>query len=241
MKKPFILFFIPGMSPSEEARDEATALQGKGVQIGFRNLRHVDQAATRLETCDGVAGEVPANYAERFPKAEEVAEKFADEYAAYMDGLDKASGGVINTPDIDNPSTQRVEKTLADYGYSDGEYVYCEGVSPCSNHDAIWEANGQPYGPNNVRSYKFDAPGQRANMHHEDAQKEFAAGNVIILDKSDVRVDFIDYIKSEAGQAYAATEQGVKDLAHYEIDAQGNDIVKTPAPVNQAPAGFGSN
>ena len=68
MKPSKILFFINGMAPTVHDRIEAEAL---GAQICYRNAHHVPTDPHALEECDGVAGEVPQIYADKYPAAED--------------------------------------------------------------------------------------------------------------------------------------------------------------------------
>ncbi len=67
MKLAKILFFVDGNAPSPE--DFLAASEMKAT-VMFRNARHVPSEPHSLEICDGVAGKVPAIYAEKFPTAE---------------------------------------------------------------------------------------------------------------------------------------------------------------------------
>ena len=77
MKPAKILFFVKGVSPTPEDFEEASKLQ---AQVVFRNAQAVPAEGT-LEECDGVAGHVPAPYAE-LPKAEEAIKAHAAKLAA---------------------------------------------------------------------------------------------------------------------------------------------------------------
>lgn len=65
-----ILFFVAGVAPS--AKDYAAA-EKLGANVSFRNANAVP-AEGALEQCDGVAGAVPARYAEAYPTAAEALE-----------------------------------------------------------------------------------------------------------------------------------------------------------------------
>ena len=77
MKPAKILFFVKGVSPTPEDFEEASKLQ---AQVVFRNAQAVPAEGT-LEQCDGVAGHVPAPYAE-LPTAEEAIKAASDKLAA---------------------------------------------------------------------------------------------------------------------------------------------------------------
>lgn len=72
-KQPKILYFIAASSPTEEEMADAETLVG--AKVMFRNFEFVDATSPSMEDCDGVAGDVPANYAAKFPPAEEVLEE----------------------------------------------------------------------------------------------------------------------------------------------------------------------
>ena len=77
MKPAKILFFVQGVAPTAEDFEAASKLT---AQVVFRNAQAVP-AEGALEECDGVAGAVPAPYAE-LPTAEEAIAKKAEEIAA---------------------------------------------------------------------------------------------------------------------------------------------------------------
>ena len=77
MKPAKILFFVQGVSPTPEDFEEASKLK---AQVVFRNASAVP-AEGALEECDGVAGHVPAPYAE-LPAAEEAIKAHAAKLAA---------------------------------------------------------------------------------------------------------------------------------------------------------------
>ena len=60
-----VLFFIVGATPSKEQRSEALNF---GPHVGFRNTHYVD-VNEPCEDCNAVYGEVPRNYAAKFPWA----------------------------------------------------------------------------------------------------------------------------------------------------------------------------
>lgn len=66
MKPAKILYFVEGVAPTPEDFEAASKMT---AQVVFRNAQAVP-AEGALEECDGVAGAVPAPYAE-LPNAEE--------------------------------------------------------------------------------------------------------------------------------------------------------------------------
>lgn len=80
MKPAKILFFIDGNTPTPE--EYAAAVELNAQQIMFRNARAVPSEPHSLEICDGVAGKVPALYAEAFPDAQAAIAKKAAELKA---------------------------------------------------------------------------------------------------------------------------------------------------------------
>ena len=77
MKPAKILFFVDGVAPTQEDYEAASKLT---AQVVFRNARAVPSEGA-LEECDGVAGHVPAPYAE-LPAAEEAIKAHAAKLAA---------------------------------------------------------------------------------------------------------------------------------------------------------------
>lgn len=77
MKPAKILYFVDGVAPTPEDYQAAAALS---AQVSFRNARAVP-AEGSLEKCDGVAGCVPASYA-NLPTAEEAIEAHTAKLAA---------------------------------------------------------------------------------------------------------------------------------------------------------------
>ena len=77
MKPAKILYFVDGVSPTPEDFEAASKMQ---AQVVFRNAQAVPAEGT-LEECDGVAGHVPAPYAE-LPEAEEAIKTVSDKLAA---------------------------------------------------------------------------------------------------------------------------------------------------------------
>lgn len=72
MKPAKILFFVDGHAPKPEDFQAAAEM---AATVVFRNARAVPSEPHSLEICDGVAGKVPALYAEKFPTAEEAISK----------------------------------------------------------------------------------------------------------------------------------------------------------------------
>lgn len=70
-KYPKIIFFIKGSVPKPE---DAEAAEKLGFNVVFRNALFVDDGGAP-EACDGVAGAIPAKYAD-FPKAEDALASF---------------------------------------------------------------------------------------------------------------------------------------------------------------------
>lgn len=77
MKPAKILFFVNGVSPTPEDFEAAAKLP---AQVSFRNAQAVP-AEGSLEDCDGVAGCVPAPYADK-PTAEDAIKAVSDKLAA---------------------------------------------------------------------------------------------------------------------------------------------------------------
>lgn len=77
MKPAKILYFVNGVSPTPEDFEAAAKLP---AQVSFRNAQAVP-AEGSLEDCDGVAGCVPAPYADK-PTAEEAIKAVSDKLAA---------------------------------------------------------------------------------------------------------------------------------------------------------------
>lgn len=67
LKRAKILFFIDGPAPSNEDFAKAGEM---AATVVFRNARAVPSEPHSLEMCDGVAGKVPAIYADKYPDAE---------------------------------------------------------------------------------------------------------------------------------------------------------------------------
>lgn len=77
MKPAKILFFVDGVAPTPEDYEAASKLT---AQVSFRNAQAVP-AEGSLEDCDGVAGCVPAPYADK-PTAEDAIKAVSDKLAA---------------------------------------------------------------------------------------------------------------------------------------------------------------
>lgn len=69
-KFPRILFFIAATMPTAEDFDAADEM---GPNVSFRNASMVSTEGA-LENCDGVAGQVPQRYADKFLSAREAIE-----------------------------------------------------------------------------------------------------------------------------------------------------------------------
>jgi len=109
MKPAKILFFVQGVAPTAEDFEAASKLT---AQVVFRNAQAVP-AEGALEECDGVAGAVPAPYAE-LPTAEEAIAKKAEEIAALAKKVGdepapkapaKAQSKPANAPQAGKPAT----------------------------------------------------------------------------------------------------------------------------------------
>ena len=72
--KAKILFFIADMIPSLEESEAAAKLD---ANVHFRNASRVPSTGN-LEICDGVAGVVPASYANAFESAENAIQRRAE-------------------------------------------------------------------------------------------------------------------------------------------------------------------
>lgn len=92
LKTPKILYFVAGYAPT--AADLIVALD-LGVGVQYRNSTKIN-AEDPCEPCDGVAGDVPAQYAEKFPDATEVVE-------AYREGLTAARERMGETGAVREP------------------------------------------------------------------------------------------------------------------------------------------
>lgn len=257
MKKPFILFFIAGMAPTIFDREEANKLSEKGVQLAFRNaeLTNKSPLAKDANECNGVAGSytylntetneevsvnnIPENYADHYADAYEVAEAFAQDNAEALATANGAAGNIATDKTPEVSGSGKDEFSLVNFGYGDGEYVYCEAQAACDNHNQIWPATGQPLGPDNERSYVFTGKGERKSIHPEDAVHEFEAGNVTILDKAEVVTDMNRHLASEEGQAWLATPAGQEWAASAEGQVYEFTNPGPGAPVvAPAPSGF---
>lgn len=63
-----ILFFVPAGRVNDSHKADATALStATGKRVVFRNSSLARSTGENPEPCDGVAGDVPDNYAARFP------------------------------------------------------------------------------------------------------------------------------------------------------------------------------
>jgi len=257
MKKPFILFFIAAMAPTVFDREEANKLSEMGVQVGFRNAGLTDRSKLKEDAneCNGVSGSytyidpetneevsvnnIPENYADHYEDGMTVAKKFQVENETAASIANANAGGVSTDKEPEKVDGSKKEFSLIDYGYGDGESVYCEAQVACNNHNEIWPATGQPYGANNERSYEFTAKGERKSIHPEDAVREFEIGNVTILDKNQSVIDMNNHLASPEGQAWLTTPAGqswaaTPEAQAYEFTNPGPEV----APVAPAPTGF---
>ena len=100
MKPAKILFFVDGVAPTPEDYEAASKLT---AQVVFRNARAVPPEGA-LEECDGVAGHVPAPYAE-LPTAEEAIEAHAAKLAALADKVGDAPAPKAPAKPANAPAT----------------------------------------------------------------------------------------------------------------------------------------
>lgn len=77
MKQIRILYFIKGPMPNTKQEAEAASMH---AHVMFRNALHIGEDS-RLEECDGVAGEIPASYS-KLPSFNEAIAKRDEEIAA---------------------------------------------------------------------------------------------------------------------------------------------------------------
>jgi len=97
MRSPKILYFIKGTLPSDEAYDIA---DGLGTNVAFRNVDFIVDT-NALEDCDGVAGEVPAAYAKKYPTAEKALKQFKVERKRTADEKKaKRENNEVNSHDL---------------------------------------------------------------------------------------------------------------------------------------------
>lgn len=83
-KYPRILFFVASVMPTDEDFANAEKL---GPNVAFRNASMIPEEGA-LELCDGVAGLVPARYAETYPTAEDAIGEYEAEREARAAKLD---------------------------------------------------------------------------------------------------------------------------------------------------------
>jgi len=83
MKPAKIIYFVSGHHPTSEQFEEAAEIRGHVV---FRNAHKVP-AGGALEECDGVAGDVPQVYADKYPGHEEAIEKHAAKLKAQRERI----------------------------------------------------------------------------------------------------------------------------------------------------------
>lgn len=94
MKPAKILFFVDGHAPKPEDFQAAAEM---AATVVFRNARAVPSEPHSLEICDGVAGKVPALYAEKFPTAEEAISKKKAELKALSSKVGDSPAPKANT------------------------------------------------------------------------------------------------------------------------------------------------
>lgn len=87
-KYPRILFFVASVMPTAE---DFAAAELLGPNVAFRNASAVPNDGA-LEECDGIAGKVPARYAEKYPTAEEAIAAYEAEREARAAKLDGSKG-----------------------------------------------------------------------------------------------------------------------------------------------------
>ena len=100
MKPAKILFFVDGVAPTPEDYEAASKMT---AQVVFRNARAVPSEGA-LEECDGVAGHVPAPYAE-LPTAEEAIEAHAAKLAALAEKVGDAPAPKAPAKPANAPAT----------------------------------------------------------------------------------------------------------------------------------------
>lgn len=102
-KYPRILFFVASVMPTAE---DFAAAERLGPNVAFRNASAVPNDGA-LEQCDGVAGQVPARYAEKFPTAEDAIAEYEAEREARAAKLDggKAETKATPAPTAAKPAT----------------------------------------------------------------------------------------------------------------------------------------
>lgn len=145
MKPPKILFFLRGMSPTDDEQADVDELRAAGAQVSLRNSQHIAEDH-RPEECDGVAGVRPAN-AHRYIKAGvkfagEVLEKLKDERAkrAALVGDKPAVPADPNAPPASDAGQQ------PDGGTSDDAKQAATATKPAtaaksSGKPAAWKPN----------------------------------------------------------------------------------------------------
>lgn len=65
-KKSKVLFFIVGPVPTEADKAAAAAIENKTIRVMFRNASAIGDGDA-VESCDGLAGKIPALYRSRLP------------------------------------------------------------------------------------------------------------------------------------------------------------------------------
>lgn len=127
MKALKILFFIRGAAPTAAQYEEAHALN---ANVNFRNALAIG-AEDNLETCDGVAGDVPPMYSAKFPDAEAALETRSKKLAALS-----AKVGDEKAP---KKGKTAAAKTTAATGTTDAK-APAKGATPPAK-PAGWTAN----------------------------------------------------------------------------------------------------
>lgn len=70
-----IIYFVKGTMPSKEAKAAANKYAANNANVVFRNVRFINET-DKCEVCDGVMGDVPAQYKrEGFVSADEAISK----------------------------------------------------------------------------------------------------------------------------------------------------------------------
>lgn len=127
MKKfPVILFFVSGSEPTAAQQAESFKL---GPNVRFRNAEFVSDIGS-LEKCDGVAGDVPARYADAYPTAEDALKQYAEEFAAEAAGKDDSASAEKAAAKLAEQQRKAAEKEAAK-----------QAAKPAPAAPAEWKAN----------------------------------------------------------------------------------------------------
>lgn len=127
MKKfPIILFFVAGSEPTAAQQAESFKL---GPNVRFRNAEFVSDVGS-MEACDGVAGDVPARYADAYPTAEDALKKYADEFAAEVEGKDDSAAAEKAAVKLAEQQRKAADKEAAK-----------QAAKPAPAAPAEWKAN----------------------------------------------------------------------------------------------------